>query len=100
MSNHSWLSAALLLQAILQACLHYGRLRKARRDNQLHLVAPLRWQILGHILLGIGWSVGLISDLFPIQQEVVQISGFIFFFAIGLAAIVYGQRRERTKLAA
>lgn len=99
MSNDWWLPTALLLQMMLLAFAHYRRLRKAERDNQIPLVASIRWQIIGYGLLGLGWSDWLVADLLPILSEAAIISIFIFFFAIGLAALVYGQRRERRHLA-
>jgi uncharacterized membrane protein len=83
---------------ILYGSAVYGRLRKVQRDNQIQLAGPLRWQILGHVLLGIGWSVMLVADVLPVHDEAAQISVFAFFFTIGLGAVVYGKHRERVAL--
>lgn len=97
MSSHGWLSAALIFQTILLTVGNYGRLRKARRNNQLYLTVPLRWQILGHVVLGIGWSLMLAGDLHPFLSDALLLTLFVFLFAAGMAALMYGRRRERGK---
>ena len=77
---------------VMELC---GRLNQAREQHQVGLLNPLRWQLAGRVLFGLGWVVDGVTYLPPVHADHLLFLLMVILWVVGLGTQSYGYYRGK-----
>ena len=84
------LPCVFMLLSLLITLELLGKLNKAHEQQQALLLHPLRWQITGRILFGLGWCVDGVSYLSFAHSDHLLVPLMVTLWGVGFGAMIYG----------
>ncbi len=72
-----------------------GRLNQAHERHQVSLLNPLRWQLAGRVLFGLGWVVDGITYLPGVHADSLLLPLMVILWIAGFGAMIYGHYRGK-----